>query len=56
MDDPVYLMGGERREVEIADFPRLRKRLVRFGRKVEMFPWDAAEAFEVPVGTRGEGK
>jgi uncharacterized cupin superfamily protein len=28
-DDLVYLMGGERREYEIADFPRLRKRLIR---------------------------
>ena len=31
-DDPVvYLMGGERTEVEIADFPRLGKRIVRTG-------------------------
>ena len=25
----VYMMGGERREFEIADFPRLNKRLIR---------------------------
>ena len=28
-DDLVYLMGGERREVEIADFPRIGKRILR---------------------------
>ena len=28
-EDLVYLMGGERRDYEIADFPRLRKRLIR---------------------------
>ena len=28
-EDLVYLMGGERREYEVADFPRLRKRLIR---------------------------
>ncbi len=31
--DLVYLMGGERREVEIAEFPRLGKHLVRTGRE-----------------------
>ncbi len=31
-DEPVvYLMGGERTEVEVADFPRLGKRIVRTG-------------------------
>ena len=28
-EDLVYMMGGERREFEIADFPRLNKRLIR---------------------------
>jgi uncharacterized cupin superfamily protein len=27
--DLVYLMGGESRELEVADFPRLGKRMVR---------------------------
>ena len=27
----VYLMGGERKDVEIADFPRVGKRIVRIG-------------------------
>ncbi|HSS03362.1 MAG TPA: cupin domain-containing protein [Kofleriaceae bacterium] len=29
--DVVYLMGGEHRDVEVASFPRLKKRLVRDG-------------------------
>ncbi len=28
-EDLVYLMGGERRELEVAEFPRLGKRLIR---------------------------
>src|SRR5918999_374021 len=33
-EDLVYLMGGERRDVEIATFPKLGKRMVRMGDKV----------------------
>ncbi|MDC0713873.1 cupin domain-containing protein [Stigmatella sp. ncwal1] len=33
----VYLSGGERREVEVADFPRLGKRLVRFGMQAAIY-------------------
>lgn len=35
-DDLVYLTGGESRENEIADFPRLGKRIVRRGTDVEI--------------------
>ncbi len=28
-EDLIYMMGGERREFEVADFPRLKKRLIR---------------------------
>ena len=38
----VYLMGGENREVEIADFPELGKRMFRHAKGVEIF--DLAEA------------
>ncbi len=38
--DLVYLMGGENREVEIADFPRLRKRLIRSGNDISLLNWD----------------
>jgi uncharacterized cupin superfamily protein len=35
-DDLVYLVGGENRENEIADFPGLGKRIVRRGTDVEI--------------------
>jgi len=36
-EDLVYLMGGEALDVDIADFPRLGKRMVRRGREVEIY-------------------
>lgn len=35
-DELVYLVGGENRDNEIADFPRLGKRIVRRGKDVEV--------------------
>ena len=35
-DELVYLVGGENRENEIADFPKLGKRIVRSGKDVEI--------------------
>ncbi len=35
--DLVYLMGGESLEHEIADFPRLGKRMVRLGEEVQIY-------------------
>jgi uncharacterized cupin superfamily protein len=35
-EDLVYLVGGENRENEIADFPKLGKRMVRRGKDVEI--------------------
>ena len=43
-EDLVYLMGGERRDYEIADFPRLRKKLIR----------DREKAYFVHVGDLDE--
>lgn len=51
-EDLVYLMGGERRDFEIADFPRLNKRMVRAGDKVEIYDIDQARPF-APL--EGEG-
>jgi len=34
--DLVYLVGGENREFDVADFPRLGKRMVRTGKDVEI--------------------
>lgn len=40
-EDLVYLSGGESRDMEVADFPRLGKRLVRVGQNVTMYPQEA---------------
>jgi uncharacterized cupin superfamily protein len=44
-EDLVYLMGGERRDIELADFPRLGKRLVRDGQDNRLVDTDALEPF-----------
>lgn len=49
-DDLVYLMGGESREVEIADFPHLGKRMVRTRTGVEIFDTADAQPFPIPRG------
>jgi uncharacterized cupin superfamily protein len=44
-EDLVYLSGGERHAVEVADFPRLGRRIVRFGEgegQFAVYPLDAA--------------
>lgn len=42
--DLVYLMGGEHREFEVAEFPHLRKRMVRIGTEVQVYDFEAAGA------------
>ena len=44
-EDLVYLMGGENREVEIADFPRLGRRMVRIGDQVQIYNTADAKPF-----------
>ena len=44
-EDLVYLMGGESRETEVADFPKLGKRMLRLGDKVEIYDIDSAKPF-----------
>ncbi len=39
-EDLVYLMGGERREVEIADFPHQGMRMIRNGEEVHLVAHD----------------
>ena len=41
----VYLMGGENREIEVADFPRLGKRMVRSGEKIAIYDVSDAKPF-----------
>ncbi|MEM7066160.1 MAG: cupin domain-containing protein [Cyanobacteria bacterium P01_B01_bin.77] len=43
--DLVYLMGGENLDIEIADFPRLGKRMLRLGDKVEIYNMSDAQSF-----------
>jgi uncharacterized cupin superfamily protein len=42
-EDLVYLSGGENLEVEIGDFPRLGKRLVRLRKEAVVYPLAAGE-------------
>ena len=44
-DDLVYLMGGESREFEVADYPKHKKRLVRRGAQMDIYDLDAGVAF-----------
>lgn len=45
----VYLMGGENLDIEIADFPRLGKRMLRYGEKIEIYDQSDARSFG-PLG------
>ena len=44
----VYLMGGESREFEVADYPKLGKRAVRRGARASVYPLTAGEPFPYP--------
>jgi uncharacterized cupin superfamily protein len=44
-EDLVYLSGGERRAMEVADFPRLGKRLVRASGR-----WEEAKTYPLAAG------
>ena len=44
-EELVYLMGGEHRQYEIADFPELDKRMIRRGDNIEIYNLSDARAF-----------
>lgn len=48
-EDLVYLMGGESKNVEIADFPDLGKRMLRRGTEVEIFDIADAKPFGAEI-------
>ena len=48
-EDLVYLMGGETKDVEIADFPDLDKRMVRRGAEIEIFDVADGKPFGVEI-------
>jgi uncharacterized cupin superfamily protein len=41
----VYLMGGENREFDVADFPRLGKRMIKNEEKFEVYDMSSAKPF-----------
>lgn len=41
----VYLMGGENRDYEIADFPTLDKRMIRRGKEIEIYKLSDGKPF-----------
>lgn len=43
--DLVYLVGGENLDLEVADFPRLDRRMIRHGDRVEVYRASEAEGF-----------
>lgn len=47
--DLVYLCGGENREFDVAEFPRLGKRMVRTGQQVDIYDEEDAKPFG-PLG------
>lgn len=44
-DDLVYLSGGENRDFEVADFPKLGKRMVRRGNQIDIYDSGDAKPF-----------
>jgi len=44
-EDLIYLMGGENLEVEIADFPHLKKRVLRHGETIDVYDFSDAKPF-----------
>jgi uncharacterized cupin superfamily protein len=44
-EELVYLMGGENRDIDVADFPDLGKRMFRHPKGVEIYDLDAGKTF-----------
>jgi len=44
-EDLVYLMGGENRDFDVADFPRLGKRMVKLNGEPVIYDLDAGKPF-----------
>ncbi len=48
-EDLVYLVGGERVDVEVADFPRLEKKMIRYPDKIEVYNYSDRKGMD-PAG------
>ena len=56
-DEPlVYLCGGEVTTIDVADFPRSGRRVVRTGREVVVYPVSAGEPLFGPGQRHGDGR
>jgi len=44
-EDLVYLMGGERQDLEVADFPRIKKRIIRMKNEAHLVDHDHLQPF-----------
>ena len=44
-EELVYLIGGEHREYEVGDFPRMGRRMVRRGDQIDIFKISDAKPF-----------
>lgn len=47
-EDVVYLSGGERAQIDVTDFPRLGKRVVRIGQRATVYELDTGEPLPFP--------
>jgi uncharacterized cupin superfamily protein len=52
-EDLVYLVGGESHDLEVADFPRLGKRMIRRGQDVEIYDTSDERGFGPLEGEAG---
>ncbi len=55
-EDLIYLSGGERKEAEIADFPRINKRLVRYQQELMIYSMDGAAIWDLAEGIKSDPK
>jgi uncharacterized cupin superfamily protein len=52
-DEPlVYLMGGESKDFEIADFPGLDRRMIRYRERIEIYPLGSGVPFPTRPGAK----
>jgi uncharacterized cupin superfamily protein len=47
-EDLVYLMGGEHKQFEVADFPVLGKRIIRRGSETDVYELSDGKPFDIP--------
>jgi uncharacterized cupin superfamily protein len=48
-EELVYLSGGEHRDYEVADFPRIDRRMIRRGEEIDIFKISQAKKIREPL-------